>query len=36
MWMSEPMPVMTRIITAASGSTRKERPIVRSSDWIQV
>ncbi len=30
------MPVMTRIITAASGSTRNDRSMVRSSDEIQV
>ena len=36
MWMSEPMPVMTRIITAASGSSRNARLIEKSPDVIQV
>src|SRR3954470_6368359 len=34
MWMSEPMPVMTRIISDDSGSTRKASGIFRSSDAI--
>ena len=36
MWMRDPMPVTTRIITEASGSTRNAAPMVRSPDAIQV
>ena len=36
MWISEPMPVMTRIITADSGSSRNARSSVKSPEAIQV
>src|SRR5262245_44173927 len=36
MWMSEPMPVTTRIITADSGSSRNARLTTKSPDAIQV
>ena len=36
MWINEPMPVITRIITAARGSTRNESAMFRSPDAIQV
>src|SRR5918995_1104761 len=36
MWMSEPMPVMTRIITADSGSSRNARSTKKSPELIQV
>ena len=36
MWMSDPMPVMTRIITAESTSTRSVMSSVKSPAWIQV
>ena len=36
MWISEPMPVMTRIITDDSGSSRqREAAIVKSPEAIQ-
>ena len=36
MWISEPMPVTTRIITADSGSSRSVKPALKSPDVIQV
>src|SRR5687768_7858718 len=36
MWISEPMPVTTRIISADSGSTRSEKGTNRSTDAIHV
>ena len=36
MWISEPMPVMTRIITDDSGSSRSVNAAVKSPDVIQV
>src|SRR5262249_45080351 len=36
MWINEPMPVTTRIITADSGSSRNVRPTLKSPDVIQV
>src|SRR4051812_49406441 len=36
MWISDPMPVMTRIITDASGSRRSVNPAVKSPDAIHV
>src|SRR5690242_3397274 len=36
MWISEPMPVTTRIMSPASGSTRSANGICRSPDGIQL
>ena len=36
MWISEPIPVMTRIMTAASGSSRSANGTVNSPELIQV
>jgi hypothetical protein len=36
MWISEPMPVMTRIITADSGSSLNDAEMSRSPEEIQV
>src|SRR5258706_6383117 len=36
MWISEPMPVITRIITDDSGSSRSVKAAVKSPDVIQV
>src|SRR6478672_11248103 len=36
MWINDPMPVMTRIISADSGSTRRAKGIWRSPEAIQV
>ena len=36
MWMSDPMPVMIRIITAASGSSRSVSGSWKSPELIQV
>jgi len=36
MWISEPMPVMTRIISVDSGSSRSVTGTVKSPDVIHV